>query len=532
MVVSMDKSNFSSAIQTGGIEIEIGNSSSGSENEHIAFGYGAGVIPGASENQAIFTDYADGPDDNSNLDIRALPDAIGIRVTYDPRLRMIRAYYDLDADQTDGEWTLFQSFTIDGSSVMGATSLNWGMTGGDAFFLGIAGSSSDEGSGNAPAIAAGSAWADDFQFNLGTTATSESGLKFADDFNDDSRTGDWGDPFVDSGSPSLIEENHRLELRASGSMNDEIVQTLSQSFWPRYDQAFEVRMEAHCLPAGLSAEGQSAILDLAVGNSSGNQDLLLSVAAIYMSGAVQQALVSDDSEVANDPMTDFPEKVQPGALPEVVGLRLVWNPVTKVMNCYVDTDGDRSKDTWTLFNSYSLDGSTDKGASHSSNWGMSGGDQFFVGVFGGSESVVVAAGEAYIDNFALINAPLLSGFELWASAIPDAGQRGASDDASGNGIPNLIQYMYGLTPLATDTDVKLSMVIEGGVPRLIHGFDESVTDYFFDYQDRAGLEGQSWSPGATTTMIETFQSNGKTFRKVTVPTDPANRFYRLEAIRQ
>lgn len=532
LVVSMDKNNFSTLGQSGGIEIEIGNVSSGNENEHLNLGYGAGVLPGESENQAIFAEGADGanPEGFQNLDIRALPDAIGIRVTYDPNLRIIRTYYDLDADQRDGDWTLFQSFTIDGSSVTGATTLNWGMISTDAFFLGIAGSSSDEGSGTAPAIAAGSAWADDFQFNRGSTATSDAGL-FADDFNDDSRTILWDAPFASSGNPMLVEEDHRLEFRvASGVGEQEIGQTLSQTFWPQYNQAFEMKVEAHCLPAAMTTDGQLSILDLSIANNLGNDDLLISVAAIFSEGSLQQVITADNSEVANAQGTELPEGLQFGALPEVVGMRVVWSPDTKVMSCYFDTDGDRTKETWVLFRDYTLDGSTDKGTDDSSQWGMSGSDRFRVGLSGCAEMTVVDSGEAYFDNFSLLNAPLLSGFDLWASAIPDAGMRGATIDASGNGIPNLVQYLYGLAPLATDTDVKLAIRMENGFPRLIHGFDGTVTDYTFNYQEKFALGEPSWSPFAAITTIETFLSNGKTFRKVTLPTDPSNKFFRIEAI--
>ncbi|MFT4588710.1 MAG: hypothetical protein ACI8QF_002815 [Limisphaerales bacterium] len=531
LVVSMDKNNFSSFGQSGSVEIEVGNGSSGSGNEFLNLGYGAGVL-GAMPEQAIFaagTDNAN-PEGIENLDVRVLPDAIGIRVTYDPNLRIIRTYYDLDTDQTDGEWTLFQSFTIDGSSVTGATTLNWGMISTDAFFLGIAGSSYDEGSGTAPAIAAGSAWADDFQFNRGSTATSDAGL-FADDFNDDSRTILWDAPFVSSGNPMLVEEDHRLEFRASsGTGEQEIQQMANQTFWPQYSQAFEVKVEAHCLPAAMTTDGQLSGLDLCIANSSGNGDLLISVAAIFSEGSLQQGIAADNSEVANDPGTDLPEGLQFGALPEVVGVRVVWSPDTKVMSCYFDTDGDRTKETWVFFRDYTLDGSSDKGTIDTSQWGMSGGDRFRVGLSGFAEMTVVDPGEAYFDNFSLLNAPLLSGFDLWASAIPDAGMRGASIDASGNGIPNLVQYLYGLAPLATDTDVKLAIRMENGFPRLIHGFDGTVTDYTFNYQEKFALGEPSWSPFAAITTIETFLSNGKTFRKVTLPTDPSNKFFRIEAI--
>lgn len=457
-----------------------------------------------------------------------MPEAIGIRVTYDPNLHLIRTYYDLDTDQSDGDWTLFQAFTMDGSAVPGAATLDWGMTDTDVFSLGI------DGYSEGAAIAPGSAWADDFAFTPEATIQSELGIRFVDDFNDDSRHPLWSDPVVETGTPALVEASHRLELRVnSASGEQEVGQLVSSAFWPRYDQGFEVELEAHCLPGAMTFQDQVAIADLLIANDSGEGDLLLSVAVIFDQGARRQALVADNSEV--EPQSDWPESIDFLALPEVVGLRVVWAPDTKVMSCYVDTDGDRTVETWILYADYTLDGSS-QGTAHAADWRMSPSDRFRIGVNGAAEGTIITPGEVYFENFALVNTPLaptLTGFELWASAIPDAGKRGPAADASGNGIANLAQYLYGLTPLATDTDVELTIRMESGVPVLIHGVNEFAEDYTFGYQGKTSLSDPwVWMSDEVAPSMETSEADDKMFRRITLPLTPSNRFIQLGIVPQ
>jgi len=520
LVVSMDKANMSSVNQTGSMNIEIGTSADFSN--WLEAGYGAGILPGATENQAVFAMGGDAsePDGIGTLDFQVLPEAIGIRLTYDPGLRIIRVYYDLDADQSDGEWTLFESYTIDGSTVPGARSLNWGMTSHDTFFLEIAGHS------EGVAIASGSAWADDFKFNLGSTVQSQPGLSLADDFNDDSRDPKWDDPVVFFGDPTLVEMNSRLEFVSPTTAGEaETRQWIDIAFWPQYSQAFDVTVEAHCLPDTMSVQDQVGVLELQIANNSGDGDVIFSVGAIFDQGSRQQVVAVSNSEV--DPLNDEPEKIEFGVLPEVVGLRIRWVPETAVMSCYSDVDGDRSVDTWDLFAEFTLDGST-QGTAGVSDWQMVASDQFRIGLNAFAQGTAVVSDEAYFENFSLITTPLASGYDLWASAIADEEMRGHAVDASGNGIPNLLQYMYGLSPMATDTDVQLAIALENGNPVLTHGVNESATDYVIGYRFNNAL-GDDWfwdAPDFATSI----EPSGKTFRRVTLPPPAANTFLQLEVI--
>lgn len=526
MVASMDEANFSVVDQDGTVTIGVGTTAAG-EN-YVDAGYAAGVLTGTTEKQAILAEGGDdaNPDGITTLELGGLPEAIGVRLTYDPNTRLIRAYSNLDPHLEDSAWILIEAYTIDGSVVVGAQSLDWGMTTADQFFFEIIGHSSNA------AIAGGSAWADDFEFHLGTSAVGETGLRFLDDFNDDyaegPADGSWEAPSVNSGSPSFVDANQRREFMiTSGAGEQELVQMVHQQYWPRYDQAFEVKVEAHCLPGGLNAEGQVVATELLVENGAGSGDVLLSVAALFDGGSVEQALAVSNSEVI--PANEDSDLIVFGALPEVVGIRITWDPETEVLSCYYDTDGDQAVETWVLFADYTLDGSEPGTADESfkSNWSMSAADRFQIGISGGGEGVTVVSGEAHFDNFQLFNTPLPTGYEQWAEGIPIEAMRGATDDASGNGIENLLQYMYGLEPLSTDIDVQLRISMEGGSPVLVHGFNQTATDYVFDYQENPTLDEASWSSGISGSIQE-FEVDGAAFRKITLPINPSGTFFRLE----
>ena len=162
---------------------------------------------------------------------------------------------------------------------------------------------------------------------------------------------------------------------------------------------------------------------------------------------------------------------------------------------------------------------------------MTSADRFRIGISAVAENVAITSGEVFLDDFSLVHSPVSAGYDSWATAIPDPGMRGTTDDASGNGIPNLLQYMYGLEPMAPDTDVTLRIRLEGGVPVLIHGLNETATDYVIRYHGTNALGGD-WVPGADgdATSIESVSFGGKTLRKVMLPLNPENTFIQLELI--
>ncbi|MFM1941260.1 MAG: hypothetical protein RI897_242 [Verrucomicrobiota bacterium] len=518
MVVAVETSNFSSPGQTGSIAITVGSSLL--NDDYLEFGLGAGVLPGISDNQALFTSAYDG----SKLyeptpSFGQFPIAIGLRLTYDPTTRLIRMYYDQDTDSTDGEWTLFQAYTIDGSTRDGAETMNLGMSANDFFWFEIIAHSESS------AMPAGSAWLDNFSLHVGTTALSEPGSTFQDDFDDDNLHPNWGLE-VRSGTPELIEESNRLQFRTSSTLGEQEIAAFPDStITPRFDQAFEARVEMHWLPDNMSVGGQVSGGDLILENLAGFGEFTLSVGAIFESGQLQQVRAIDDSEIASE--DDMPEVLVFGPLPQVVGARIVWSPNTATLSCYFDTDGDRTTETWELAASYSLDG-VDRGATHISDWQMAPEDRFRIGVKGYAFLTAIGPGEAYFENFTLTAEPLVEGYQAWAASISDQAMQDPTADASGNGIPNLLQYLYGLPPLATDTDVQLRIAIEGGNPVLVHGLNESASDYVINYQMKSALN-EPWTPLSTldALSIETIESGGKTFRRVVFPTNPSNTFIQL-----
>ncbi len=231
-VVSMDKVNFSSLNGLGYVLLNVGGGSGG--DDHVGVGYAAGVLPGHSGNLVgAFSDASDAsnPDGLLELNVQDLPTAIGVCVVYDPRSRMIRTYFDLDTDQTDGEWTLLKSYTIDGSTVAGAQTLDWGMGDQDTFQIGLVGGAE----GTSAAVASVPAWFDNFEYvenppiHIPTTT---------DNFDDDSRNAAlWGTPMAFDGNGQFTERNQRLEFSASFSPGTDTF--VSQQFltFPGYDEA-------------------------------------------------------------------------------------------------------------------------------------------------------------------------------------------------------------------------------------------------------------------------------------------------------
>lgn len=522
MLISVAEGGFASG-QLASMGIEVGATSPGSRAVEI--GFAAGVDPLLPVGEALFSAGADSSmgDDEELLALTSgdVPDVIGVRMTYDPYTRIIRTYYDLDEDQADGEWTYLQGYTIDNTTVTGTTNLNWGMTGSDNFFIRIT-----AGSEGGAVIASGSAWVDDFEFNLGSSVQG-SALAFLDDFDDDSIDPNWRVPDIVDGTPVFAEMNQRTELISSDPVGaQELKRLISPQFSPQFNQAFEVQVEAHCLPLGVDANGEIALTELLVANQSGDQDILVSIGVGDLGSGVQQFRFSDNSAFAPG---GPPEILNSGiTLPDVVGIRMVWNPDSKIMNCYFDNDGDRSVETWVLFSSYGLAGNSQGGAIPT-EWNMGPADRFDIGISALAENAAVISGEVYFDNFSFVSELLLAGFELWAADIPDVGMRGTTDDASGNGIPNLLQYMYGLDPLAADTDVKLSIDMNGNVPELTHGFNTTAADYVIDYMEKLALT-DSWLAGFVPDSIDTFQANGKTFRRVTLPAAVGNEFLQLQVV--
>ena len=214
-------------------------------------------------------------------------------------------------------------------------------------------------------ITAGKIWADDFRCNLGTSAHADGANVLQDDFNDDHleplSSGLWHEPEVELGSPVFRDTDHRRELIVTdGSGEQEIRQAVGPQFHPVSSRPFEMRVEMHCQPAGLNADGDVAAMEVEI--TAGNGDgahVLFSAGALHNGTSVDAVFAISNSAVL--PPDDEPDLFGVVDQPDVVGLRVSWNPDTQVLSFHVDTDGDRAVETWTLYADYSLDGS-DRGS--------------------------------------------------------------------------------------------------------------------------------------------------------------------------
>jgi len=348
-----------------------------------------------------------------------------------------------------------------------------------------------------------------------------------DDFNDNSRNGAiWTVPVTDAGNGALEEVNQRVEYSATASPENFTFQ--EAKFFPTYNQPWEATAVVSLGSANFDSGGLGFVV-LEVGSGTiGDNYVAVGNGAGFLpgQGSNVQAVLSDGGDATTgDNLEQFT-----GSVPEAVGVRVAYDPGTRTVRTYYDLDADQGDGEWTPFTAYTIDGSTQPGAL-TLDWGMTDTSTFYILLSGGSEEAPVAAGTAWLDDFALDfpGQAMLSGFALWASTIPDEGQRGPKDDASGNGIPNLLQYMYGLDPLSTDVDAALSLRVIGDVPELIHGFNENASDYYFDYLQNPTLTGD-WSSGLVPDSLTTFESGGRTYRRITLPAIDGDRFFQLEIV--
>lgn len=510
-VVSLDAMNFASG-GLGFVAIEIGANTIG--DNYAVIGNGAGFLPGQGSNvQVVLSDGGDSASsDNLELFAESVPEAFGVRVAYDPDTRIVHTYYDLDTDQSDGEWTLIKSYTIDGSAQPGALSLNWGMSETSTFYITLSGGSQEA------SVAEGSAWLDDFTLQYGT---------ISDDFDDNDRDeAIWSNPATDAGNGQLEEVNQRVEYSATASPENFTFQ--EGKFFPSYNQPWEATALVSLDTANFDSGGWGFVALEVDAGSIGDNYVIIGNGAGFLpeQSSNVQAVFSDGGDATtSDNLEQFTESV-----PETFGVRVAYDPEARIISTYYDLDTDQGDGEWTLLESYTIDGSTQPGAV-SLDWGMSDTETFAIYLSGGSQEASVTAGTAWLDNFVLQfpGQEISSGYELWASGIPDSAKRGPEDDASGNGIPNLLQYMYGLDPLSNDTDVSLSINVEGDVAELTHGINESAPDYTFVYLQNPTLTDE-WTSGSVFDTVSTFDLGGKTFRRGTLPAIDGNVFFQIEIV--
>ena len=286
-----------------------------------------------------------------------LPEAIAVRMAYDPFTRTIRTYYDLDADQTDGEWTLLETFSIDGSVVPGGKTLDWGMSSESQFIIELNG-----GSEGGVAVAAGSAWVDDVVVSRGRTihrATT------SDDFNDNVRDDSvWNAP---GGDAQLAETNGRLEFSGTSGVENEAWQSLT--VLPLYDEAWQVQTRVAIDSTIFTSVGQDGSMSLDIGNTSAgeNEYAWIGYGAGVLPGVDENQAIFAGG--VDDSLEEEFEVLDVRALPDTVGLRITYDPNLRLLRTYYSTDEVLADDQWQLFRAFTIDGSSVPGA-ESFDWGM------------------------------------------------------------------------------------------------------------------------------------------------------------------
>lgn len=115
MSVSVSESSFAmNQLGHAGIEVH-----GPGEERLIEVGMAAGSAPDLGDfpfREALFTGGNDGEEDPPFFFKEELPEVVGVRITYDPNTRIVRVYHNVQAGEATGDWTHFQSYTIDGSS--------------------------------------------------------------------------------------------------------------------------------------------------------------------------------------------------------------------------------------------------------------------------------------------------------------------------------------------------------------------------------------------------------------------------------
>ncbi|GEM_PF-2357089 len=347
----------------------------------------------------------------------------------------------------------------------------------------------------------------------------------SDDFNDNSRDpAIWLPPSLIDGAGDLLEQNEHVEFTTTGVGETEVGQSLFK--FDTNDQAeWRVQMVASMSTSNFSEVGEVGTVSIGIGTGDHYLELGYGAGILAEGVPLGTALAAEWTGGVGEA-----DKITIMALPPAVGIRFTYDPQLHLIRTYYNLSADITAGEWILYESFTIDGSTVAGAVVL-NWGMAPNDTFYFAIQGWSSGAAIAAGSAWADDFTFHVGPDLTGYDLWASAIPEAGMRGTTVDASGNGIPNLLQYVYGLDPMATDTDVKLKIQMEGGLPVIYHGLNETATDYHIGYQFKNSLT-DSWmsAVGDEATSMVPVQVNGKTLRKLTFPMGLINNFMQVEIL--
>lgn len=155
----VDPASFTSLGEVGLIGLQISNDSGFSTgDEFVAFRAASGVLePGGSAAVGLVTGWADETVETESIGLRGSATPVGLRIEYHPADRTLHLFSNEDPGLAEGSWSESAAFTVDGSTVAGAETLDWGMGVGNLFVLMFSGSV------DLTTLGADAAWVDDFE---------------------------------------------------------------------------------------------------------------------------------------------------------------------------------------------------------------------------------------------------------------------------------------------------------------------------------------------------------------------------------
>lgn len=221
-------------------------------------------------------------------------------------------------------------------------------------------------------------------------------LSGADDFNDNSKDlSKWRGTDQAYGGAVLTEANGRLEFTIkTAAAESEALRPWTRNFGSLYEE-FEAIIDIHnaitppTVPPTAVVQ-PNASLGLLIYNSADTKDNIY--VELYRGSDgfyFLSALTVDDNETGSD--ATAAQVAADGSV------RLLYNPTTRVITTFYDTDGATNGYSWTQLGSFGIGGSG--GATANGSWSLTGDPVLGITVGGYAEKMVITSGQVHADNF-------------------------------------------------------------------------------------------------------------------------------------
>jgi len=284
-------------------------------------------------------------------------------------------------------------------------------------------------------------------------------LEISDNFDDNLKNAqNWGVDYKRESLGAIKEISKRLEFSSTATGFQDIYRP-----WilnpPSYDRDWEVVVD---VVNQLNVNGYAGLGLEIVPAANRSRLLWFDLAAERLGGAIQwkgfQAMLGGGS------------RTTAASSSNISSLRISFDASEKVLRCYYDINGPAGGHAWFPFASYGIDG--DGGATGNESWGMSGSDLFQVSLSGFSDTTRVVASTIYFDDFRIrVEEPSTDTlYEAWKREYfgdPASPNAADAEDLDRDGIPNLLEYAFGLNPVVPDPAVMApGALTPGGLPSI------------------------------------------------------------------